>query len=212
MAGGAYLVVGLLAALVVMALAYTLTANQASSRESQAAAVKQDADQAEARAKALGAFGSFAQIKATRTATVKELAEGRFDWERLLRELSAVLPEGAWLQETNASVAGDVAAAEGGSAPGAAEAPAKPAASLLGCTRKQSDVAAFMVRLRKLYLVDDVQLKSSERGDTGGPPSVENCGRYFKFDLLVTFSSPAPTGREAPLGRTSVPAKLGGGS
>jgi Tfp pilus assembly protein PilN len=210
-AGGAYVVVGVLAVLVVMALAYTLTANKASSRTAEAASLKQEADQAEARAEALGAFGDFASIKATRTSTVKQLAEQRFDWERMLRELSAVLPEGAWLQKTDASVTGEVAGAAAPT-PGAVAAPVKPALSLIGCTPGQGDVAALMVRLRKLYLVDDVKLVSSERGESVGKPSIADCGRYITFDLLVTFSSAAPTEREAPLGRTSVPAKLGGGS
>ena len=73
-AGGSYIVLGVLGALLVMALAFTLTANQANSKKSQAASVKQEADQAEARTTSLGAFGSFASITATRTASVKQLA------------------------------------------------------------------------------------------------------------------------------------------
>ena len=69
-----------------------------------------------------------------------------------------------------------------------------------------------MVRLRKLYLVQDVELNSSDKGEGSGVPGVGDCGSYLKFDLSVTFSSAAPTGREAPAGHTSVPARLGGGS
>lgn len=217
--GGAYIVLGVLAVVLVMALAYTLTANQANSRKSQTAAVKQEADRAEARSTQLGAFGSFASIKATRTASVKQLASGRFDWERFLRELGSVLPQGSWLQGVNASVTGDVASAGGSSpstpAPGtaaSATAPKLPAAQLTGCTPRQRDVADLMVRLRKLYLVSDVTLKSSERGEGTGVPTVEDCGRYLKFDLSVTFKSAAPTGREAPAGDKRVPVRLGGGS
>jgi Tfp pilus assembly protein PilN len=213
MANGAYIVVGVLAALLVIALAYTLTSNQANSRKSQAAEVKQEADQAEARSKQLGAFGNFASIKATRTASVKQLATGRFDWERFMRELAVVLPKGAWLQDVDASVTGDTAGDSGTStASTPANAPKLPTAHLTGCTPHQTDVADFMVRLRKLYLVQDVELKSSERGEGDGVPTVDNCGRYLKFDIDVTFSSAAPTGREAPAGHDSVPARLGGGS
>jgi Tfp pilus assembly protein PilN len=218
---GAYVVVGVLAALLVMALVYTLTANSANSRKSQTATAKQEADAAQAQADQLGAFGSFASIKATRTASVKQLASGRFDWERFLRELSAVLPRGGWLQDVNASVTGDVSA--GGSSSGStastpaaspttSTAPKLPAAALVGCTPYQHDVADLMVRLRKVYLVSDVELTSSERGDSTGPPTVENCGSYVKFELSVTFSSAAPTSHEAPPGDRSVPARLGGGS
>jgi Tfp pilus assembly protein PilN len=216
MANGAYIVVGVLAVLLVMALAYTLTANQANSRESQAAAAKQQADQAEARSKQLGAFGDFASIKSTRTAAVKQLETGRFDWERLMRELSAVLPEGSWFQSVNASVTGDPPSGSGGSAPAASTSstagPKLPAANLTGCTRHQHDVADLMVRLRKLYLVQDVELNSSDKGEGSGTPGVGDCGRYLKFQLSVTFSSAAPNGHEAPAGHDTVPARLGGGS
>jgi Tfp pilus assembly protein PilN len=221
MTGGAYIVLGVLGTLLVLALAFTVVSNQANSRKSQVAAVKQEADRTEARSTQLGAFGSFASIKATRTASVEQLASGRFDWERFLRELGSVLPQGSWLQDVSASVTGDVASAGGTSAGSSTSTPATlaspnapklPAAQLTGCTPHQRDVADLMVRLRKLYLVSDVELKSSERGQGTGVPTVEDCGRYLKFDLSVTFKAAAPTGREAPAGDKSVPARLGGGS
>lgn len=211
--GGAYVVVGILGVLLVMALALTLTANQANSRKTEAAKVKQEADQAEARATQLGAFGSFASVKTTRTAAVKQLATGRFDWERFIREIGEVLPEGAWVQDVNASASGNL---DGGgntaATPSTAAAPKLPAAELTGCTAHQSDVADLMVRLRKLYLVSDVELKSAERGDSLGKATIENCGSYVKFDLSVSFSAAAPTKTEVPQGHRGVPAKLGGGS
>ena len=210
--GGAYAVVGLLAVLLVMALLYTLSSNQANSRNTQAAAAKQEADQAEARAKSLGAFSSFAKVKDTRTASVSALASGRFDWERYMRELAAVLPDGAWLQQSDASLSG----ADSGSAavPSGASATAKPSAHLTGCVRKQDDVASLMVRLRKLYLVDDVSLGSAEKGasTSSSAASGGDCGRFVAFDVTVTFGAAAPTGREAPPGDHAVPARLGGGS
>jgi Tfp pilus assembly protein PilN len=223
-AGGSYVVLGVLGVLLVMALAITVVSNQANSRKSQTAVVKAEADRSEAQAARLGAFGDFASIKATRTASVQQLATGRFDWERFLRELGSVLPEGSWLQDVSASVTGDVASA-GGTSSGSStsstssaatlaspNAPKLPAAQLTGCTPHQHDVADLMVRLRKLYLVSDVELKSSERGQGTGVPTIEDCGRYLKFDLSVTFKAAAPTGREAPAGDKTVPARLGGGS
>ena len=212
--GGAYVVVGVLSALLLMVVAYTLSSNQVNSRKSQAADTRQEADRAEARARSLHAFGDFAQVKATRTASVKQLASGRFDWERFLRELAAVLPRGTWLQETEASVTGDVGSeSEGSSTPAAGTAaPVKPAASLGGCAPHQRDVASLMVRLRKVYLVDAVELQQSAQGESGGVPSIDNCGRYLKFDLKVTFEAASPVGKEAPPGHHTVPARLGGGS
>ena len=206
--GSSYVVIGVLAVLVLMAAAYTLTSNQAKDRTTRAAEARQEADGYEARVRALGAYGNFSETKQTRLASVRQLATNRFDWERLLRELSALLPAGTWLQETSASVTGELETA----APTTGSAPAKPGASLKGCAPKQSDVAKLMVRLRQVYLVDDVQLTESVRGENTGPASIDNCGSLLQFDLLMTFSSAAPTEREAPLGEKSVPARLGGGS
>jgi Tfp pilus assembly protein PilN len=205
---GGYLVIGLLGVLLLMAAAYTLTANQAKDRTTQAAEARQEADGYEARVRALGAYGNFQQTKQTRLASVRELAANRFDWERLLRELSALLPAGTWLTEASASVTGEVE----GAAAASANQPAQPGANLKGCAPKQSDVAKLMVRLRQVYLASDVTLKESLRGEGTGEASVDNCGRFFQFDVTVTFSSAAPTEREAPLGRKSVPTRLGGGS
>jgi hypothetical protein len=72
----------------------------------------------------------------------------------------------------------------------------------------------MMVRLRKLYRVDDVTLNESTQEAIAGEEvqtTLENCGRYYKFDLTVTFS-PTPPASEAPRGATRVPASLGGGS
>lgn len=211
MTGGAYAVVGVLAVLLAMAVAYTLTANQVKSRTAEAAKVRQEADRAEAEARSKASFGSFAQIKETRLASVKQLAAGRFDWERWLRELSAIMPKGSWLSEASASTT----TGESGQ-PGAAgadpTASGKPTATLKGCTRRQGDVATLMVRLRQVYLVEDVTLTESAKGDDASAATVNSCGRLYTFDLLVTFKAAAPTGKEAPQGRNAVPAALGGGS
>jgi Tfp pilus assembly protein PilN len=206
--GSSYGVIGLLAVLLAMAAAYTLTSNQAKDRTTKAAEASQEADGYEARARALGAYGNFHETKQTRVASVRSLAKNRFDWERLLRELSALLPAGTWLQETSASVTGDLQTA----APTAGDAPAQPGANLKGCAPKQSDVAKLMVRLRQVYLVDNVELKESAKGENTGPASIDNCGTLLQFDVMMTFSASAPTEREAPLGQRSVPARLGGGS
>jgi Tfp pilus assembly protein PilN len=230
--GGAYVVVGVLAALLLMAVVYTFTANQANSRKTEAAEAAQEAQQLEARAKALGSYGNFSQIKVTRTASVKQLSSSRFDWERMLRELASVLPAGGWLKEASASVTGDPSTGATGAAPAPSSPPptggsstastgtsaaagtggAQPSLKLVGCAPSQSEVAKFMVRLRQLYLVNEVNLTQSAKGDAATPPTVENCGRYLEFDLLVTFVSAAPTEDETPPGRRSVPARLGGGS
>jgi Tfp pilus assembly protein PilN len=206
--GSAYGLIGLLAVLLVMAGVYTVTSNQVNDRTTRAAEASQEADGYEARVRALGAYGNFRLTKETRLASVKQLASSRFDWERYLREVSALLPAGTWLQEANASVTGQAA----GSTPTSTTEPAQPSANLKGCAPKQSDVANLMVRLRQVYLVDEVELNESVRGENAGEASIDNCGARLQFDVTMKFSSAAPTGQEAPLGARSVPARLGGGS
>jgi len=199
--------------LLAMAVFYVLTSNSVTEKENQAEAARIEADQLEAQAASKDDFIDFADIARTRAASVAAVASTRFDWERLMRELSRVMPEGSWLTSASASATG---APDGATDPAAAAAPAAagaggPSANLVGCTPKHSDVARMMVRLRQLHRVVDVELVESTREDDGGTAAVDGCGRNTSFDLTVTFS-PASPAAEAPRGETRVPASLGGGS
>ena len=198
-----YVVVGVLGALLVMVTLYVLTANQVTSREDKAA---------------LGPFGDFSQVAQTRTAAVKQLAESRFDWERLLRELSLVLPEDAWLTDADAALKpGESAGSTGaggasssgssGSSSAGSEASSSegPAMTLKGCAKRQPSVAELMVRLKRMHRVEDVTLAQSSKGDSaGGEASSSECGSSYAFELLVSFSSTAPV-QAAPPGRHARP-------
>ena len=211
--GSAYVVVGVLVTLLAMVAAYVVTANSATDKKNQAAAAKSEANRLEAEVKARGSYTNFADIKKTRLASVMSVAETRFDWERLIRELARVMPEGSWLQTTDASMTGEIDG-EGTATDPTTGLPAatSPKAKLVGCTPDQSDVARMMVRMRQIHRVDDVELNesSTEPGDSS-EVSQDTCGRYYQFDITLTFSQ-TPPDTEAPRGETSVPASLGGGS
>ncbi|HYI98680.1 MAG TPA: PilN domain-containing protein [Thermoleophilaceae bacterium] len=204
--GSAYVVLSALACLLIMVAVYVLTANKATSRDNDAAAASAKADQLEARAAEIGAFGDFAQVKETRLASVQQLAGSRFDWERLMRELARVLPSEGWVQVVKASTTGAIDS----SGTATETVSAGPTAQLTGCMPRQSDVARLMLRLRRMHRVEDVTLKESTREQQGAPATLDNCGRLYKFDLTVAFAPATP--QEAPDGRKSVPASLGGGS
>ncbi len=206
-AGGAYVAIGVLAALPVMVTVYVLTANQVSSRQAQEAKVSQEAQELEARTASLDRFGDFSQIKQTRLASVRQLAGGRFDWERFMRELSLVLPRGSWIKEVDASATGGDAAASGAST---GQASGQPTAKLMGCAPKQPETAKLMVRLGRMYRVDDVTLKESTQEENGAAASLESCGKLYAFDLTVSFHATPPP--EGIRGGKRVPASLGGGS
>jgi Tfp pilus assembly protein PilN len=208
--GGSYAVLGVLAVLLVMAVAYVMTANSVNDRTGEAEKAKQEADALEAQASQLDSFTDFASIKELRLAAVVTAAETRFDWERLMRELSRVMPAGSWLQTTQASVLGDPNAVAVPTAGTAVAAPTGPSATLVGCTPKQSEVAKILVRLRSLHRVTDVELNESLREQGVSDVTVDSCGTLYKFDVTVTFAPAAPA--EAPRGSNSVPASLGGGS
>jgi Tfp pilus assembly protein PilN len=208
--GGAYVVLGVLGVLLVMALAYVMTANSVNDKTSKAAKAQHEAEALEAQASQLDSFTDFASIKEQRLAAVLAAAQTRFDWERLVRELSRVMPAGSWLQTTQASVLGDPNAAAVPAADPAAVAPTGPSATLVGCTPKQSEVAKILVRLRSLHRVVDVELNESLREQGVQDVTVDSCGPLYKFDVTVTFAPAAEA--EAPQGSNSVPASLGGGS
>jgi len=210
--GGAYVAVGVLGALLVMALLYVLTANQVNDSTSKAEAASQQADALEAQAKQLGSFTNFATIKQQRLVSVMTTAQTRFDWERLMRELSRVMPENSWLQTTDASVSGgDSSSTPSTSSSTSSAEPTGPSANLIGCTPKQTDVARLLVRLRQMYRVSDVALNESIREPGATETTFDNCGRFYRFDVTVSFA-PTPPASEAPRGSDSVPASLGGGS
>lgn len=210
---GAYAVLGLLTVVLLMAVAYVLSANQATERQSQAAAARAEATRLEALAAERNSFADFAQVAQTRLASVAGVAESRFDWERLIRELARIVPEGSWLQSADASVLGDPTAGATATATSTTSAalPVGPSANLVGCTPDQSDVARMMVRLRQVHRVSEVTLNESAQELGGGAASVDNCGSLYKYDLTVSFEVTPPT-PEAPRGATRVPASLGGGS
>jgi Tfp pilus assembly protein PilN len=210
--GSAYAVVGVLALLLAMAVGYVLTTNQANSRTADADAARAEADNLEAQAQRLGSFTNFATIRETRLASVASVAQSRFDWERMMRELAKIMPEGSWVQTTDASVTGVSAdGSEPSTDASTGAAPSGPSATFVGCTPKQSDVALMMVRMRRMHRVEDVVLNESAQETNGEAATVENCGDLYKYDVTVRFSAALPTG-EAPRGTRSVPASLGGGS
>jgi Tfp pilus assembly protein PilN len=210
--GSSYVLIGVLATLLVMVAAYVFTANNVTKRQNDAAVAKAEADRYEAQAAQRKDFTNFSQIKQMRLASVNTIASTRFDWERLMRELSRVMPSGSWLQTTDASVTGTVAGAESTSSTSTTTAVPQPKANLVGCTPNQSDVARMMVRMRQLHRVSDVELnESAKQLNSSGDAGVDSCGSLYQFNLLVSFEQVEPQ-NQAPVGRSVVPASLGGGS
>lgn len=217
--GSAYGVLAVLSVLLVLVAVYVVTANQVGDRKTELAQAKRETAAAEATVARFGPVGRFLSIKETREQTVKQLAEARFDQERLVRELARVLPEKVFLTEAKFAVSA-LAASNAGAVPTAsatATPPAGPTLTLAGCAESQPAVAVTLVRLRKLYRSADVTLtESADSSKSGASPAPgvstsagsgeEGCGKYA-FTATVAFddASAAPEPKR-------VPASLGGGA
>lgn len=182
--GGSYMVLGVLGALLVGTVLYVVTANQVTSRQADTERLRAETYAAEQRAGALARFGAFKDLKETRMASVASLSAGRFDWERMARELSLVLPAGVWLTELKATATGEDP--PGGSTGGSSSTPSSSGSSsssssaasgeeekgpnllLSGCSPTQAGVAEALVRLRRLHQAEEVALIVSERAEEGG--------------------------------------------
>lgn len=200
--GIAYVVVGTLGALLVGVLLYVLTANGVASKQDELAQLTAETQAAQQRAAALGSFNQFAAIKQRRQASVTQLAQARIDWERLVRELSRVIPEDVFVTALDASATAQAQPSSAGAAGGAPA--AGPSLSLSGCAPSNPDIATFMVRLRKLHRAGEVTLESSARSHGDSATCREGA---YAFKVAVKFE---PATGEAE--RRPVPAHLGGGA
>src|SRR4249919_1704213 len=92
-----YVLIGALALGLLGIIALAFTSKQISDRESEVAKLQVQAQQAEAKAQSLQAFANFRAVQDQRSSTITSLAQSRFDWQRVLNELSRVVPSNIWL-------------------------------------------------------------------------------------------------------------------
>ncbi|MDX6588914.1 MAG: hypothetical protein QOI84_188 [Solirubrobacterales bacterium] len=203
-----YIVVGALVAVLAGVALLVTSGNQISERKSEVTQLKSEDAAATQQAERLAAYTQFQTLHEQRLATITSLADSRFDWERVMRELALILPHDVWLTELNASAsAGAESGAGGGSLRGSI---AGPALELEGCATGQESVAGFITALKDIDGVTRVGVESSElsgqeegAGSSGG--SSESGGgsecrtREFiaKFNIVVAFdAAPIPVTAE----------------
>jgi Tfp pilus assembly protein PilN len=197
--------------------ALVLTDNQIGERESEVARLEVEDARERAKAESLAAYTEFRNLSEQRTATVASLANSRFDWERVMRELALILPKDAWLVGLTASAgAAAEGGAEGGGGGGALRASAPgPALELSGCATGHEAVAGFVTALKDIDGVTRVGVESSELGEEaesgseggeggeGGSDSGDDECRtrkfIAKFEIVVAFDAAPvpPTSEEA---------------
>lgn len=221
-----YLVVGALVAVLAGVTALVLTGNQISDRKAELAKIEQEDVVAGARAKKLAAYTQFRTMREQRVQTVTSLADSRFDWERVMRELSLVLPHDVWLTSLDASAApgaegGGSSGGSGGSLTGSIKGPSL---SISGCATGHDAVAGFVGALKEIDGVTRVGVESSELstqkegsgssgsgssgGSGGGSGGSSDCRtRSFiaEFKMVVAFDA-APVPQIAAGGSGAAPA------
>lgn len=202
----AYAVLGALVALLIGVAALVLTGNQISERKDEIATLEREDEAAAARAARLASFTQFRDLSEQRVVTVQSLADSRFDWERVLRELALVLPSDVSLSDLTAtgSEGGGETESESGSSGGLRGGLTGPALEMSGCAAGYRGVARFVTALKDIDGVTRVGVQSSQ--DAGGETESSGEGASSEcavaaattsFSIVVAFDAapvPAPEG------------------
>lgn len=175
MRGGplAYIVVGALVAALAGVTLLVVSGNQISERKQEVSQLEREDASVKARAAKLDAYTQFRSLHDQRVATVTSLADSRFDWERVMRELALVLPGDVWL--TNLTGTDNPAVSPEGAAGVALRSSVPgPALALVGCAHSQEAVAGFVQALKDIDGVTRVGVESSALGGGSGGESVSS--------------------------------------
>jgi Tfp pilus assembly protein PilN len=202
-----YLVVGSMIAILAGVTAWVLTNNQITERKAEIVSLERQESVLKARAARLAGYSEFRSVRELRTTTVASLADSRFDWERVLRELALIIPADVWLVEASGTVTSDVQLTEGAEIAARDSVPG-PALELVGCAPGQEAVARFVAALNDIDGATRVGVATSQlpepsanSGPAGGGPvsdsgtSDDDCRtRDFiaRFEIVVAFDAVTP--------------------
>jgi Tfp pilus assembly protein PilN len=211
-----YVVLGGLVALLVGVAALVMTGNQISERKDEIVSLEQEDRAAQERAEKLVAYVQLAEMRQQRVETISSLADSRFDWERVMRELSKILPPDVWLTNLNASASPEASSGGGESSGGESSsgmrgAIAGPALEISGCAKGQEGVAGFVTALKEIDGVTRVGVQSStlpsegsstesSGGSEGGEGGASCQTRSFiaQFQMVIAFdAAPVPVSAAA---------------
>jgi Tfp pilus assembly protein PilN len=214
-----YILLGALVLVLAGVSMLILTSNQVSDSKSELAQVTQEDAAAKARAESLASYSQFSALHAERVQTISSLAQSRFDWERVMRELSLILPADVWLTSLDASASSESEGSSGGGSLGGSI--SGPSLTISGCAAGLDGVAGFVTALKEIDGVTRVGLESSELADeeegagsvsgsssgSGGGGSSDCRTRSFisKFNVVVAFDAapvPSTEAEAAPISPT----------
>ena len=189
-----YIIVGVLVVALAAVCGIVYFNKKVSDNQAEVDRIEAHATELEARADALSSFVSFKQIHDARVQTVEQLAQSRFDWERVLRELSKVLPEHIWLVSLTGTVTPDVDVGDGNDDGGLRASIPGPALVLVGCGRSHDDVASLIAAMRDIDGVTRVTASDSAKPDSAmsadAAGTSDNCQTrpsIPQFHLVASF-------------------------
>lgn len=116
-----------------------------------------------------------AEGQARTTALATALAS-RIAWDRILREVSLVVPEDVWLTQLTATTPNAAAGGAGAVAPAIAAGSSPNTLAATGFATSQENVAVLLARLESIPELTSVQLLSSTRVDG-------ETGRVYQFSI-----------------------------
>ncbi|MET0559260.1 MAG: PilN domain-containing protein [Solirubrobacterales bacterium] len=196
----AYIVLGALVLMLAGVSMLVLANNKISDRKAEVVQLHREDAAAKAKAERLASYTQFQAMSEQRLATVQSLADSRFDWERVLRELALVLPKNVWLDNLGASASAGESSGESGGG-GLTSSVQGPSLVLSGCTTSQDAVAGFVTALKDIDGVTRVGLESSTTAADSGAAAGGGCassGSSTQFSLVVAFdAAPTPIAAEA---------------
>ncbi len=230
--GVAYVLLGLLVCVALLALLYGVARHDAAGKEAEVAHYRSEAQRVQAQVTRLSPYKSFVSLREGREKNVRELVNSRFDWAHALSEFTRVLPlgvsistlEGCVVQPSpsggessgcsgNSSSSASKSASAGGVS-SATPAGSVPHFTLAGCALSQSLVSHVLTDLRLMDGAKEVELASAQKSSSsgGGSSSSGSCGAGdVSFSVKVTFeplptppaSAPAPPAQSQPASSTT---------
>jgi Tfp pilus assembly protein PilN len=177
-----YVIVAVLAVALLGVTGVVLTNNQISDRKAEKSGLESQLAEAQAQSTRVSSFANFASLQQAREQTVTTLAQSRFDWERVLRELAIVIPEDVWLTHLTATVSPAVQLGDSGSSSSSGsgvsglDSVQGPALQMEGCGDGHEAVARFLAALRDIDGVTRVSVLSSDRPDPSSATEGSSAG------------------------------------
>jgi Tfp pilus assembly protein PilN len=162
-----YVLIGALVLLLGGVALLVSTNNQISTGKAEITEIQSETASAQARAAELTAYTRLEETHNQRIQTVTSLADSRFDWERVMRELALILPDNIWLTNLSGS-ANPAVQVDSGTASGLRGGVPGPALEMIGCASSHDAVAGFVSALRDIDGVTRVGMEFSKLPAGGG--------------------------------------------